>query len=171
MYPMEVVKNMSQQQFDPYNQPVQPTEYAANPNPEVAPTEYAAANPYAQPAPNPYAQPQPITNPYAQPQPVVNPYAQPAASPYGAPLYAPMPQLDRGRGMALAGLILGIIGIIVWLIPFFGFPVTIVGIILSALGRRSTSRKGMALAGLVLGIVGLVLTIACCSFTYYSIMH
>lgn len=132
------------QQFDPYNQ-------------QVPPTEYASANPYGQPA----------ENPYAQPEPVANPYGQPAENFYAAPQYAPMPPLDRGRGMALAGLILGIIGIIAWLIPLFGFPVTIVGIVLAALGRRSTSRRGMALAGLILSIVGLVLSFGNCALGIY----
>lgn len=60
--------------------------------------------------------------------------------------------------MGIAALILGLIGIVAWLIPFFGFPFNILAIIFGAVGRNS-SNPGMAKAGLILGIIGLVLTI------------
>jgi hypothetical protein len=67
--------------------------------------------------------------------------------------------VDTRRGQALAGLILGIISMIAWLLPFLGFPIAIVGIVFASLGMRSTTRKGMAIAGLILAILALVLTI------------
>jgi len=45
------------------------------------------------------------------------------------------------------------------LFTFFGLPVSIVGIILSALGRRSVRRRTMATVGLVLSIISLVVII------------
>lgn len=46
---------------------------------------------------------------------------------------------DQGpeqKGMSIASLVLGICGFIAWCIPLFGYPVTIVGIILGALGMK-----------------------------------
>jgi hypothetical protein len=60
--------------------------------------------------------------------------------------------------MATAALVLGIIGLIAWLIPLFGYPVTIVGIVMGVKGRKS-EKKGMATAGLVMSIIGLILSL------------
>lgn len=73
----------------------------------------------------------------------------------------------------MAGLILGLISlllpaIVYFVLPvstlaviylFLGFPISIVGLIFSIRGRRSLSRKGMATAGLVLSIIGLLLAL------------
>ena len=61
-------------------------------------------------------------------------------------------------GKATTGLVLGIIGMVVWLLPILGLPITIVGLVKSIGGLKSTSR-GMATAGVVLCIIGLVLTV------------
>lgn len=63
------------------------------------------------------------------------------------------------NGKATAGLVLGIVGLIAWLLPLFGYPVNIIGIIMSAIGRKSEN-KSKATVGLVLSIIGLVLTLA-----------
>jgi hypothetical protein len=55
-------------------------------------------------------------------------------------------------GQAIAGFVLGVLGIIAWFIPLIGFPITITGLVLSARGLSSTNR-GLAIAGLVLNIV------------------
>ena len=60
--------------------------------------------------------------------------------------------------MEVAALVLGIIGLLAWFIPLFGFPVTIVGLILGIMGQKR-ERKGMAIAGMVMSIIGLVATI------------
>ena len=98
---------------------------------------------------------------------------------YGVPNpYAPYPgvgvtlsQLEPGRGQAVAGLVLGIIGLLAWLIPLLGLPVSIVGIVLSALGRRSVSRRTMATIGLVLSIISLVLTIGLFFAVFFATLH
>ncbi len=61
-------------------------------------------------------------------------------------------------GKAKAGFILGLISIAAWLIPLFGVPVTIVGLVMSILGIKS-SKKKLAIAGIILTIVFLILTI------------
>ena len=61
--------------------------------------------------------------------------------------------------MAVASLVLGIIGLIAWVIPLFGLPITITGLVLGA-KRLNSEQRGLAIAGLTLCIIGLVLTIA-----------
>ena len=61
---------------------------------------------------------------------------------------------------ALAGLILGISSLVgVWIpvICYLAIPAAIVGIVLSVMGLKSTTKKGMAIGGLVCSIVALSL--------------
>jgi RNA polymerase subunit RPABC4/transcription elongation factor Spt4 len=62
------------------------------------------------------------------------------------------------KGFAIASLILGINSLWAWLLPFVGFPVAIVGLILGIVGRKSSMKK-MAMAGIILSIIGVVATI------------
>jgi hypothetical protein len=75
--------------------------------------------------------------------PIPNPYAS-----------APAPS---GGGKAIWSLCLGLFGLLAWLLPIIGLPVTITGLVL---GIKSVNgpRKGMATAGIVLCIIGLVLS-------------
>jgi hypothetical protein len=79
---------------------------------------------------------------------------------------------DWGAGLAIAGFLCGLGSIIALILAFiFGvgavpgfsssegalllvatFPVALVGIILSYLGRQSTSRRGLASAGMILSV-------------------
>src|SRR5438477_2679142 len=63
----------------------------------------------------------------------------------------------RTNGMAVAGLVLGILGIF---IPLLGILGPIFGGIGLHKANEGASGKGMAVAGLVLGIVGTVVTLA-----------
>lgn len=75
--------------------------------------------------------------------------------------------------MAIAALILGIVGLIgsFWMgliSEFFCFvPIflTVAAIVLGAIGRGEQSKRGMATAGMVLGIVGVVFAVIFC-FVY-----
>ena len=63
-----------------------------------------------------------------------------------------------GNGLAIAALVLGIIGAVSGLIPLLFWLAWILGIlavIFGAVGRSKPVRKGMATAGLVLGIVAI----------------
>lgn len=64
---------------------------------------------------------------------------------------------DKKATKAIIGFILGLISIIAWFIPLFGFPVTICGIVFSSMGMNSNN-KGKAVAGLTLSIIFLVVT-------------
>ena len=74
-----------------------------------------------------------------------------------ASLYPPIAPAMQERPKSIAALVLGIIGLIAWLFPLAGLPVTIVGLVLSVNGMKA--QKAYAKAGLVLNIIGLVLTI------------
>lgn len=143
----------SQPPYDPYNQPTPQQQYAQ-------PSEYVPSTPYP-PQPSDYAA-------SAYPQPGYAP-----ANPYASqPEYAYAPvQPERGRGLALAGMILGIISMVAWLLPLTGYPIAIVGLILSILGRRSVTRKGMALAGIILSAIALALTLCNSALGAYMAMH
>lgn len=86
-------------------------------------------------------------------------YMQPSPyTPPGYPVgYAGSAAADN-RGQATAALVLGLVGLIAWLIPCVGLPVTVVGIIMGVKGSRSSAR-GMARAGLILSIVSAALTV------------
>lgn len=66
---------------------------------------------------------------------------------------------EKGKTQAIIGLILGLVSIVAWYIPLIGFPITIIGIIFSAIGMKSQTNKGKAIAGLTLSIIFLVVTI------------
>lgn len=66
---------------------------------------------------------------------------------------------SKKDNQAVTGFILGLVSILAWFIPLFGFPITILGIIFSSLGLKS-SKKNLAIAGLVLSIVFLLVTMA-----------
>jgi len=61
---------------------------------------------------------------------------------------------DKGNKKAVASLVLGIVGLLAWLLPVVGLPVTIVGMSFGIIERQSAKRK-IAIIGLVFSIVGL----------------
>ena len=67
--------------------------------------------------------------------------------------------MNKQNNKAIAGLVLGITSLLAWLLPLLGYPVSIVGIIMGALGKKS-EKKNIAIVGLVLSIIGLVLNSA-----------
>ena len=64
--------------------------------------------------------------------------------------------MDKHNGKATASLVLGIIGMIAWLIPLLGFPVTMIGVIMGFFGVNS-NRKALGTTGLIFSIISLVL--------------
>lgn len=66
-------------------------------------------------------------------------------------------QGNKTNGMAIAGLVLGIVSCALFWIPFLGIVAGIVGLILAIMSRKNCApgQTGMATAGLVLAIVGL----------------
>ena len=81
---------------------------------------------------------------------------------YGMPQPATTQQAHvehKARAEAIAGFVLGLVSVLLSLTPLVGLAAAIVGVILSAKGRRTESRAhgGMATAGIVLSIIGIVL--------------
>ncbi len=65
---------------------------------------------------------------------------------------------QQKNGLAIASLILGILGVLTsWLL--FTLPISIVGIVLAAMGLRRSQGTGLAIAGLVLSIIGVVVAV------------
>jgi Na+/proline symporter len=56
-------------------------------------------------------------------------------------------------------MVLGIVGCVVFVIPFLGFPLSLLAIVFGLIGQRSRGKR-MATAGLVTGLVCLILSIA-----------
>ena len=77
------------------------------------------------------------------------------------PVYVqhPMPNPDSsGTGTAVTSLVMGILGLIAWIIPFFGLPITIIGLFCGFSGLSGNGR-GMAIAGIILCFLGLILSV------------
>lgn len=121
------------------------------------------------------AQPAPQAAPAAQPvyqQPVAQPvYQQPAAQPvYQQPVAQPVqvqpvvvinqPQ-RKSTGMAIAGLVMGILTLVFCWVPFVGFILGLLGLIFSIVGiaKKDGGAKGAAIAGLVLTLIGAIVSI------------
>lgn len=65
----------------------------------------------------------------------------------------------KGNKKAVASLVLGIIGMLAWIIPIIGLPIQVVGLVFGIKSIHS-NKRGLAIAGIVMTIIGLVLTIA-----------
>lgn len=65
------------------------------------------------------------------------------ANQQGNPNIPPMPPMEEKKGMSIASMVLGIIGLVFWCIPILGGPIGIVGLILGIVGRKNGG-KGMA---------------------------
>lgn len=60
--------------------------------------------------------------------------------------------LKPGAGLGIASMVLGIIGIVMFWVPFLNLILSAMAVIFGAVGIK-TQGKGMAIAGLVMGLV------------------
>jgi hypothetical protein len=110
-------------------------------------------------------------NPHQGQQVGVNPQAQQAAwqgGPAGpaGPIMAPQP-IKKTSGLAVAGLVLGILAILTCFLPIINnasFVMGLVGVVMAIvafLGARKgkNTSKGMAIAGIVLNVLAIVITL------------
>lgn len=101
-------------------------------------------------------------------------YEQPPLAPYRTTAVVPVPPRSLPRGPAIAGLVLGILGMLTSFFGFLGFPLQVTGIVFSGIAL-SNSRKGigggrgMAIAGLTLSIASLVFGLLVTLFLFVAI--
>jgi hypothetical protein len=91
----------------------------------------------------------------------------PQAPPPPPPAPGGVPPKQGAPGMAVAGFVCSLIGMILAIIGicfFIGGPLAIIGLILAIVGRnhaRSTGApEGLATAGIVMGVIGIIAAIA-----------
>jgi hypothetical protein len=72
---------------------------------------------------------------------------------YEYPPPTPLPDPNEKRGFATAGFVCGLLGLLLGWIPFFGWPLPILGIIFGAIGWR----HGLGKAGVILGTIAIVI--------------
>lgn len=100
-----------------------------------------------------------------------NSFPDPGQPPYGFP---PVPP-QTTSGMAIAGMILGIVSIeAVFVQTFVGLVCAILGLVFSVIAKKECNRtgrpgRGMATAGLVCSIIGLVLFVILLVFALWII--
>ena len=80
---------------------------------------------------------------------------------------APVPVTSDGRGLAIAGMVCGIVSDVFCCTWIFALIIAIVGLILSIAALvRNSKGKGMAVAGVVCSAVGIVLFVLLTIFAY-----
>lgn len=113
--------------------------------------------------------------PIGAPQQVYAPMPRPAY--LYPPLYPPVapaaPASSKwpARGLALAGFILGLASIALWIVPCLGDVVAMLGMALSILGWRTHPRKWMAMAGVALSAAALLLGLCNSALGGYIFPH
>lgn len=146
-----------------------PSEFPASPSQPDAGGPTGVPQPQnPQPPLYPQTPQQPPT--YSQPSAPQAPAYPPAGGPPQAPQYAQgqqYPQPPQGpvtpKGLAITALILGIAALIFAWVPFLGFILGAVGVILGIMALVKKQPKGLGLTGLILSavavIAGLIVTI------------
>jgi DNA-directed RNA polymerase subunit RPC12/RpoP len=93
---------------------------------------------------------------FSAPKPVASSFAP---GPYPAKQPGPARRTADKSGKATTSFWLGIVGMIAWILPIVGLPVSIAGLITGGLGLDS-EKRGKAVVGIVLSIIALLLSIA-----------
>jgi hypothetical protein len=99
--------------------------------------------------------------------------ATPAPTPTPAPPpYAPMPSSEP-NGLAIASLVLGIVSLLLFWIPFIGWLPVILGVVLGLIAMQQPTGRGMAMAGLVCSGVALALKVMfwMAIFSFFGAWH
>lgn len=117
--------------------------------------------------PSPGAYPPP-PGAYPVPPPAYPPYGGNPYGPYG--MAAPSPR----NGMGLAGMVLGIISVVLFITSWIAVILGILAIVFSAIGRGRVKQGlatngGQAKAGLICGIIGTILGVAALVFVVWFV--
>lgn len=73
-----------------------------------------------------------------------------------------VPNAGQSKGLAIASMVLGIISVVLFCIPYIGIPCGVIALILGGVSLATKKGgKGMAIAGLVCGIIGIAVYVIC----------
>lgn len=64
---------------------------------------------------------------------------------------------NNSNGMPIASLILGIVGLVAWILPLLGYPINIIGLILGIISNKKEKNK-FSKTGIILSAIGLGIT-------------
>ncbi|MDE6103503.1 MAG: hypothetical protein K2F60_03145 [Oscillospiraceae bacterium] len=78
--------------------------------------------------------------------------------------------MNKQNNKAIAALVIGILGLIAWILPILGYPVTIVGIIMGSMGAKSEKRN-ISIAGIVLSVIGLLCTLGNSAYGIFLVLN
>ena len=81
------------------------------------------------------------------------------ATPAPAPTQTPINQQKNYGGLAIAGMVVGIVSAILGWVPFLGFCLGVTAIILSIIALKKKQSKGMSITGIITGAVSIVWSI------------
>ena len=94
-------------------------------------------------------------------QPVVQQpvYQAPVQPVYQQPVYQQKPAAVPGKGLAITGMVLGIVSLVLFCVLYISIPCAIVGAVLSGVALKKAKdagmKNGMAVAGLVCSLIAL----------------
>jgi hypothetical protein len=87
-------------------------------------------------------------------------YVQESPAPYGAPQYVVVqpPVANESAGLGIAGMVLGIIGLVFFWVPFLDLLLGVLAVVFGGLSLNSVfkgkaANKSVAVAGLSMGII------------------
>lgn len=73
-----------------------------------------------------------------------------------------IPNSQPSKGLSIASMVLGIISLVLFCIPYLCIPCGLIGLILGGVSLATKKDgKGMAIAGLVCSIIGIALYVIC----------
>lgn len=64
---------------------------------------------------------------------------------------------NNSNGISIASLILGIVGLVAWILPLLGYPINIIGLILGIISNKKEKNK-FSKTGIILSAIGLGIT-------------
>jgi hypothetical protein len=73
--------------------------------------------------------------------------------------YNQVPVEQKGIGLCIASLILGVVSALLWMVPLLGWPATVVGLFLGIRGLKIHGGKRLAIVGIVLCGLFMILTL------------
>lgn len=99
----------------------------------------------------------------------------PPATPSAYPAYEAARVEHRAGGLAIAALVLGIVGLLAGTVPFLCFVAflpAVAAVVVGAVAlRKRTTRRGMGLTGLILGGVGILVALAMTVVSIFLLVH